>query len=47
MRYVIKQQPDGLWLVKDEWRNKVILSDVSRDYCDGFLAGIAAVGGNN
>lgn len=46
MRYVIKEQPDGKYLVKDEWRNKVLVSDVSREYCDGFLAGIAAVGGD-
>ncbi|WPJ55284.1 hypothetical protein RCIP0089_00021 [Klebsiella phage RCIP0089] len=46
MRYLIKQQPDGLWYVKDEDRNKVLVCDASREYCDGFLAGIAAVGGD-
>ena len=45
MRYFKYQQPDGLWLVKDEWRNKILVSDVSREYCDGFLAGIEAANG--
>lgn len=44
MRYFIKQQPDGLWYVKDEYTNEVLVSDVSRDYCDGFLAGLAHKG---
>lgn len=44
MRYVIKEQPDGKWLVKDELLNKVLVSDVSREYCDGFLAGLAHLG---
>lgn len=45
MRYAIKEQPDGKWYVKDEWCNKVLVEDASREYCDGFLAGIYAVGG--
>lgn len=41
MRFVMKQQPDGLWLVKDEWTNKVLAWDLSREYAEGFLAGAA------
>ncbi|URY99206.1 hypothetical protein 6939_0027 [Klebsiella phage 6939] len=42
MRYVIRKQPDeNLWYVKDEWANRVLVSDASRDYCEGFLAGLA------
>lgn len=41
MRYFIKRQDDGLYYVKDEWRNKVIVCDASLDYCNGILASIA------
>lgn len=44
MRYSIKAQPDGKWLVYDEWRKDVLVSDASREYCDGFLAGLAQLG---
>ncbi|QGH45118.1 hypothetical protein [Ralstonia phage Reminis] len=45
MRYYKKQQPDGLWYVKDEWCNTVLVSDASWDYCEGFIAGLYAKGG--
>lgn len=46
MRYVIRKQPDDdrLWYVKDEWTNRILVSDASRDYCEGFLAGLANKG---
>ena len=46
MRYVIKQQEDGLYFVIDEWAFRVIVSDASLDYCNGVLAGIAYLGGH-
>lgn len=46
MRYVILEQLDGKFLVRDMWQNKVLVRDASREYCKGFLAGIAAVGGD-
>lgn len=44
MRYFIKQQIDGLWYVKDEYENRVLVYDASREYCEGFLAGLAHKG---
>lgn len=46
MRYKIKQQPDGNWMVIDQWCKKVLVDDASYDFCNGYLAGLANNGGN-